>query len=206
MKPYQKTAIIVGLVAALNTSTALAEPVSVQLTLGSAATQTTIKKTAGGELDFASKGAGSIGLKVSYDLKAPERGEAGFRYGMETMASWHALEATANDADLGLVTLKNNWSGSIHGRAGYDFGIVFPYAILGFGLSDASVGTNGNAPGKMLSMGSSVGLGVETELSGNWTGSLEALSIISPDFTPEGGGGTATARVGELRLGLTGRF
>ncbi len=199
-------ALVAALVAALCPSSSLAEPVSVQLTFGAAATGATIKKTGGGDLEVSSSDTGALGVKLSYDLKAPEKGAAGFRYGWETAAAWHKLETSVTDADLGLVTIKNTWSGSIHGRAGYDLGRLYPYALLGFGLSNASLGTNGSAPDAMVSMGSALGMGVEAEFGRGWLGSVEVLAITSPEFTPDGGGGVATTSVGSIRFGLTGRF
>lgn len=182
-----------------------AEDLEVGLTFGTAAVGTVVTRSDGTELIFDSGTTGSIGVAATYDLQAPTGNDAGFRYGLLAGASWHPLSATTTDADLGDVTLENNWSASVSSRAGYDFGMLFPYAIAGLGISDANVSTQGAAIDNRISVGTSFGIGIEADFNDTWSGQIEALEVRSPDFTPAGGG-RATTSVGEIRLGISAKF
>lgn len=181
------------------------ERFSAEFTLGTAKAGAEVNLNGGGTFELETAGKAAIGAKVGYDFLTPPGG-TGARFGIDGDLMWHDLSATKTNATLGRVTVKSNWSGSLTARGGYDFGTFYPYASIGLGVTDAAVGTNGRDPDQKLRLGGAVALGLEADIGDGWSGRIEGSAMTTPDFTPRGGGGSAFAGTGVLRIGLIGRF
>ena len=182
-----------------------ATSLSVSALAGVASAGAELRPSGGGSaIDVESDGKGAIGAQFVYDLTRPA--QTGFRTALDGHLLYHKIRASQTDATLGAITLENNYSGALRGRLGYDFGTLYPYAALGLGFSDVSVGTNGAAPKDRFSVGPSIGFGVEADFGNGWAGQFEMSATPTTDFTPAGGGAKATAGTAVLHLGLTGRF
>ena len=159
----------------------------------------------GSRFSFRSSNETALGARLTYTTADPAGG-AGSRYALVSELNWHDISATRTDATLGQVTLDSTWSGSVTGQAGYDFGGVMPYLRAGLSLSDAAVATAGQTPASQVGIGLAYGAGVAAQVADGWSLSIDAQVASGPEHTPRGGGGKASVAVGQVRIGLGGRF
>src|SRR5262249_31751623 len=70
---------------------------------------------------------------------------------------------------------KNNWFGTVRGRAGYAFGRVMPYVTGGLAFGDIEANVTALPGVSDTNVGWTIGGGVEGSIFANWTGKIEYL-------------------------------
>jgi len=104
-------------------------------------------------------------------------------FGLEGDVAWTSFnDSVACGAGFACET-RNNWLGTIRGRAGYAVGRFLPYVTGGVAFGDIDVNRSGFAGASDTNAGWTVGFGLEGVIVGNWTAKLEYLHANIGDTT-----------------------
>jgi outer membrane immunogenic protein len=94
-------------------------------------------------------------------------------FGLEGDGSWSNIRGSTTVNCTPRCETRNNWLGTVRGRAGYAFDRVLPYITGGLAVGDIeAVGTGTQSS---TEAGWTVGAGVEWALAGPWTAKVEYL-------------------------------
>jgi outer membrane immunogenic protein len=131
-------------------------------------------------------------------------------FGLEGDIGWAGIsDSTACPVGVNCET-KNNWLGTVRGRAGYAWDRIMPYVTGGIAFGDIDVTRTGFAGASDTNVGWTVGVGLEAAIVGNWTAKIEYLYADIGDTTCSAAAcGTATnvdLRLNILRAGVNYRF
>jgi outer membrane immunogenic protein len=125
-----------------------------------------------GDVKIRTRGA-LIGGTAGYNL---QRGK--WVLGIEGDLDWSNASG-GTPCGVFFCEAKNNWLGTLRGRAGYAFGRWLPY--LTAGLAGGHVETTSTNPalanGSETKFGWAVGLGIEHAFARNWSAKLEYLYV-----------------------------
>jgi outer membrane immunogenic protein len=116
-------------------------------------------------------------------------GTAGFNWqtgqavlGIEGDVDWSGVTGTtATGCPIGCTT-RNDWLGTVRGRAGYAFDRFLPYLAGGLAVGDIRASTPGFAGASQTNLGWTVGAGMEVAIVGNWTAKAEYLHVDLGSF------------------------
>ena len=103
-------------------------------------------------------------------------------FGIEGDIDWTNLKDSSACGALNCQT-KNNWLGTVRGRAGYAMDRFLPYLTAGVAFGDIEANRTGFAGHKDTNAGWTVGVGVEGVIAGNWTAKVEYLYADLGDTT-----------------------
>jgi outer membrane immunogenic protein len=97
-------------------------------------------------------------------------------FGLETDISWSNIDGGNAGGAIGApVRTELDWFGTLRGRAGFTADASLFYVTGGLAYADVNARTAGLGFGSDWRWGWTVGAGVETMLSQNWTAKLEYL-------------------------------
>jgi outer membrane immunogenic protein len=135
-----------------------------------------------------------------------------FVYGVEGDIGWSGLKSSTS---CGLFTCesRNQFLGTLRGRAGYAFDRLMPYMTAGLAVGDIKAATNNPAfPGASgTKLGWTIGAGVEYAIMTKWTMKVEYLYTNLGSIDCGNGCGPLTPNkvsltANALRLGLNYKF
>jgi outer membrane immunogenic protein len=130
-------------------------------------------------------------------------------FGLEGDVDWSGVDDTAACGAVGCQT-KNNWFGTVRGRAGYAWDRFLPYITGGVAFGDIEANRAGFAGSSSTNAGWTIGAGIEGVIAGNWTAKLEYLYADIGDTTCSAAAcGIATnvdLHMNIVRAGLNYRF
>lgn len=128
--------------------------------------------------------------------------------GIEGDLSWAGIDGSGSSA-AGPLTTNLNWLGTGRVRAGYAFDAYLFYVTGGAAFGKIEAANTGFGSGSETRIGWTVGAGVETMLSQNWTAKIEYLYV---DLGDKNNYSTATGPVSVsltshiVRFGLNYKF
>jgi outer membrane immunogenic protein len=116
-------------------------------------------------------------------------GTAGFNWqtgqvvlGIEGDVDWSGVSGTTvTSCPAGCVT-RNDWLGTVRGRAGYAFDRFLPYITGGLAAGDIRASTPGFSGASQTNLGWTVGAGLEAVIVGNWSAKAEYLHVDLGSF------------------------
>jgi outer membrane immunogenic protein len=116
-------------------------------------------------------------------------GTAGFNwqtgqavFGVEGDLDWSGMSGTtATGCALGCTT-RNDWLGTVRGRAGFSFDRFLPYLTGGLAFGDIRASTPGFAGASQTNLGWTIGAGMQAAIVGNWSAKAEFLHIDLGSF------------------------
>jgi outer membrane immunogenic protein len=79
-------------------------------------------------------------------------------------------------------TTRNDWLGTVRGRAGYAFDRFLPYVTGGVAFGDINASTPGFAGASQTNLGWTLGAGMEVAILGNWSAKAEYLHVDLGSF------------------------
>jgi outer membrane immunogenic protein len=116
-------------------------------------------------------------------------GTAGFNWqtgqvvlGIEGDVDWSGISATTSVFCSAGCATRNDWLGTVRGRAGYAFDRFLPYLTGGLAVGDIKATTPGFAGASQTNLGWTVGAGVEVAILGNWSAKAEYLHVDLGNF------------------------
>jgi outer membrane immunogenic protein len=103
-------------------------------------------------------------------------------FGLEGDIDWSNIKGTTvTNCPLGCQT-RNDWLGTIRGRAGFAFDRFLPYVTGGAAFGDIKASTPGFAGGSATKAGWALGAGLEFAVAGNLTAKVEYLHVNLGSF------------------------
>lgn len=150
---------------------------------------------------------GLIGVTAGYNWQGVG---SPWVFGIEGDVAWSGVsDSVACPAGIACES-KNNWFGTVRGRAGYAWNRFLGYVTGGAAFGDIEANRTGFVGASDTNVGWTVGAGVEAAIAGNWTAKLEYLHADLGDIACTAAAcGTATAidmRLNILRAGVNYRF
>ena len=130
--------------------------------------------------------------------------------GVEADIDWTSIDdSTACPAGITCET-RNDWFGTVRGRAGYSWGRIMPYATAGIAFGNIDANRTSFPGASDGNIGWTIGVGIEGAIVGNWTAKAEYLYADLGDTTCSAAAcGTATTvdlGINILRAGVNYRF
>lgn len=116
-------------------------------------------------------------------------GTAGFNWqtgqvvlGAEGDVDWSGLSGTTAAGCPAGCTTRNDWLGTVRGRAGYAFDRFLPYVTGGLAAGDIRASPPGFSGASQTNLGWTVGAGLEVAIAGNWSAKAEYLHVDLGSF------------------------
>jgi outer membrane immunogenic protein len=116
-------------------------------------------------------------------------GTAGFNwqtgpavFGVEADLDWSGVSGTSVSGCAAVCTTRNDWLGTVRGRAGYAFDRFLPYVTGGLAFGDIQASTPGFAGASQTNLGWTIGAGLEAAIVGNWSAKAEFLHVDLGSF------------------------
>jgi outer membrane immunogenic protein len=116
-------------------------------------------------------------------------GTAGFNWqtgqmvlGIEGDVDWSGVSGSTVTACPAGCATRNDWLGTVRGRAGYAFDRFLPYVTGGAAAGDIRASTPGFAGASQTNLGWTVGAGLEGAIIGNWSAKAEYLHVDLGSF------------------------
>jgi outer membrane immunogenic protein len=97
--------------------------------------------------------------------------------GVEGDMDWSGVSGTTNVATCPGCAEKNNWLGTVRGRAGYAWGNFMPYITGGLAVGDVKATAPGFRGQTNTQAGWAAGAGAEYAINRNWSAKLEYLHV-----------------------------
>ena len=103
-------------------------------------------------------------------------------FGLEGDLDWANIKgSTTTNCALGCET-RNDWLGTVRGRAGFAFDRFLPYFTGGLAFGNVEASTPGFSGGSETKAGWTLGAGVEYAVAGNITAKVEYLHVNLGSF------------------------
>jgi len=116
-------------------------------------------------------------------------GNAGFNwqtgpavFGVEGDIDWSGVSGTTVTGCAAGCMTRNDWLGTVRGRAGYAFDRFLPYITGGVAFGDIRASTPGFAGASQTNLGWTIGAGMEVAIVGNWSAKAEYLHVDLGNF------------------------
>jgi outer membrane immunogenic protein len=106
-----------------------------------------------------------------------------FVFGVEGDVDWSGVGGTTVTNCPAGCTTRNDWLGTVRGRAGYAFDRFLPYVTGGLAAGDIRASTPGFSGASQTNLGWTVGAGVEAAIVGNWSAKAEYLHVGLGSFS-----------------------
>jgi outer membrane immunogenic protein len=126
-----------------------------------------------------SPSGGMIGATAGYNWQGMG---SPWVFGIEGDIDWTNIKDSSACGALNCQT-KNNWLGTVRGRAGYAMDRFLPYLTGGVAFGDIEANRTGFAGNKDTNAGWTIGAGIEGVIAGNWTAKVEYLYADLGDTT-----------------------
>ncbi|MFZ3359243.1 MAG: outer membrane protein [Xanthobacteraceae bacterium] len=122
-------------------------------------------------------GGGLVGGTIGYNYQV---GQAVF--GVEGDIDWSNINGSTTNACPPGCETSNTWLGTARGRIGYAAGRFMPYVTGGAAFGDIRASAPGIATQSSNKAGWTLGGGLETALTANWTAKVEYLYVDLGSF------------------------
>jgi outer membrane immunogenic protein len=103
-------------------------------------------------------------------------------FGVEGDLDWSGVSGTTVTGCAAGCTTRNDWLGTLRGRAGYAFDRFLPYITGGLAFGDIQASTPGFAGASQTNLGWTIGAGLEAAIVGNWSAKAEYLHVDLGSF------------------------
>lgn len=130
----------------------------------------------------------------------------GWKRAIEGNFQWIDERSTFTDTDLGNVAYDVDWSATVVGKFGKDFGVGHVYGLAGFALTDANLSTHGNTLSSVTRTGIALGAGYERQFNNGWAGSASFVASAYPEDAATGGGGDVSYYNSTINFGISKEF
>jgi outer membrane immunogenic protein len=102
--------------------------------------------------------------------------------GVEGDVDWSGVTGTTVTGCPVGCTTRNDWLGTVRGRAGYAFDRFLPYIAGGLAFGDINASTAGFSGASQTNLGWTLGAGMEVAIVGKWSAKAEYLHVDLGSF------------------------